>query len=146
MVAVSRDGETAKSLNLPLVPMIDVFMNLLCFFLIAGHFREVERQMESNLPRLGPPHRDDGPLKELWIRIQRGGEPASPAPQIIVQGRPLSRWEDVEASLARYSRAEGARTGDRVILAPDPDAEHGWVMRALGIVQGLGFRDINFRR
>ena len=54
-------------------------------------------------------------------------------------------WDDVEATIARYARIPKAKE-DTVILAPDPDAQHGWVMRILGILNGLEFRNINFKR
>ncbi len=54
MQFINTDEEVNKSLNLPLTPMIDVFVNLLCFFLIGGHFRFAERQLESELPKQPP--------------------------------------------------------------------------------------------
>jgi biopolymer transport protein ExbD len=146
MRVIADDTEVAKSLNLPLTPMIDVFMNLLCFFLIAGHFKEVEREMAANLPKLGPPpFQPARPDRELWIRIRNGGDTEHPSARIIVGDRSLTRWEDVEATLGRYAQIPMARE-DTVILAPELDAEHGWVMRVLGILQELQFRSINFKR
>jgi biopolymer transport protein ExbD len=145
MKFVAADAEL-KSLNLPLVPMIDVFMNLLCFFLIAGHFREVERQLESDLPKLGTIGRSDELLREFWIRIKVGeGSGKTARPRIIVQDKVFTNLDDVEATIARYAQIPKARE-DTVILAPDPDAHAGWVMHILGILNGLQFRNINFKR
>ena len=54
-------------------------------------------------------------------------------------------WDSVEATIARYSQIPKAKE-DTVILAPTIDAQAGWVMRILGILNGLQFRNINFKR
>jgi len=148
MKLFGEDYEVTKSLNLPLTPMIDVFMNLLCFFLVAGHFKEVERQLESDLPKLGTIGRSDELLREFWIRVRvkpGSGSGKNAIPLIIVQDRVFTNWDDVEATIEKYSRIPKAKE-DTVILAPDPDAHSGWVMRILGILNGLKFRNINFKR
>ena len=138
--------EELKSLNLPLVPMINVFMNLLCFFLIAGHFREVEHQLESDLPKLGTIGQSDELLREFWIRIKVGsGTGKNAEPRIWVQDKAFNNMANVEATITRYSQIPKAKE-DTVILAPDPDAHAGWVMEILGILNGLQFRNINFKR
>jgi len=144
MRVIAPDAEVTKSLNLPLTPMIDVFMNLLCFFMVAGHFREVERQLASELPRLGGPS-IPGVDPELWIRIQNGGDAANPVARIEIDGRVRRGWGEVESALAAYGRITRVRAS-AVIIAPDKDAEHGWVLRVLGILQERGFSNINFKR
>jgi biopolymer transport protein ExbD len=144
---IASDGEVAKSLNLPLVPMIDVFMNLLCFFLIAGHFKEVEREIASNLPKEPgvPTWEREIVVPELWVQIKNGGDGSHSVPRVVVDGRLLGTWDDVERTLTLYARVPGLRD-QKVVVAPEPNAEHGWVMRVLGILQEQGFRDIAFKR
>ena len=150
MRVIAPDAEVTKSLNLPLTPMIDVFMNLLCFFLVAGHFKEVERQLESDLPKLGTIGRSDDLLREFWIRVSVGsGVGKDAVARIQVQDKVFlvekDNWDSVEATIARYSQIPKAKE-DTVILAPTIDAQAGWVMRILGILNGLQFRNINFKR
>jgi biopolymer transport protein ExbD len=145
---IQPDKEVNKSLNLPLTPMIDVFVNLLCFFLVGGHFRFVERQLESDLPKLAAPSRELIPklLCETWIRIKNAGTRENPRPLFVVMDKAYTRWQDAEAHLERIIAALPSAKEDPVILAPDLDAEHGWVMKALGACRRLQFQNIEFKR
>ncbi len=145
---IKPDEEVNKSLNLPLTPMIDVFVNLLCFFLVGGHFRFVERQLESDLPKLAAPSKETNPtlLNETWIRIKNQGTKQDPRPLWIVMDKAYSQWDYAERQLERMIAALPAIKKEPVILAPDLNAEHGWVMTALGACHRLQFQNIEFRR
>ena len=146
-IAGGRDRSVLKKAELSLTPMIDVVFLLLIFFMVGMKFKELDRKLEADLPKAGKPLDDDKqpPPSEIWVIIKKAGTAANPVPKVIIDQRPFSDWEEVRNVLARLARAPGAKQ-DPVILAPDADAHHGWVMKVLDFLNQLQFRNINFKQ
>ena len=146
-LAGSGERTVVKKAELSLTPMIDVVFLLLIFFMVGMKFKELDRKLEADLPKAGKPLDDDNqpPPSEIWIMIKNTGTRTSPRPKIIIDQRPFTRFDDVKNTLSRLARAPGARQ-DPVIVAPDDDALHGWVMQILDFLNQLQFRNINFKQ
>ena len=141
------ERSVVKTAKLSLTPMIDVVFLLLIFFMVGMKFKELDRKLEADLPKAGKPLDDDNqpPPSEIWIMLKNSGTASNPRPHIIIDQRPFTNWEDVRSTLARLARAPGARQ-DPVIIAPDDDAEFGWVTTILDFLNQLQFRNINFKQ
>jgi biopolymer transport protein ExbD len=141
------ERRVVKKAELSLTPMIDVVFLLLIFFMVGMKFKELDRKLEADLPKAGKPLDDDNqpPPSEIWILIKNGGTASAPRHRIVIDQRPFTQWEDIRNTLARLARAPGAKQ-DPVIVAPDDDAQHGWVMTVLDYLHQLGFRNINFKQ
>ena len=142
-----RSRSILKKAELSLTPMIDVVFLLLIFFMVGMKFKELDRKLEADLPKVGKPLDDENqpPPSEIWVIIKKAGTAANPRPKVIIDQRPFSDWAEVHSTLERLSRAPGAKQ-DPVIVAPDGDAHHGWVMKVLDSLNQLRFRNINFKQ
>jgi len=137
---------TLSELNM--TPMIDCVFLLLLFFMVGMKFKELDRKLDTDLPKAGKPNpADPTELKtELWIRITvKKGTEAAPQPQYYVDQKPMRDKEHLRSELRRYAALPNALT-DTVIIAPSEDAHHGWVMTALDALHELKFRNINFKQ
>lgn len=56
-----------------MTPMIDVVFQLLIFFMLSAHFREVEGKLFFHLPKRGTAETPASPLEELRIVLCAGG-------------------------------------------------------------------------
>ena len=143
--ARTRNGQTLRRARLALTPMIDVVFLLLVFFMVGMKFRELDRRVEAQLPKQNG-HDPTQPIpRDLWIVIKNQGTAARPEPQVAIDGVVLRGWEAVRARLAHFAATPGGRT-DPVIVAPDDEALHAWVMRVLDYLHQLHFREIRFRK
>ena len=140
-------GDVVKKAELSMTPMIDVVFLLLIFFMVGMKFKELDRKLETDLPKAGePPDKpDEMPPSEIWVMIKNAGTPQSPQFKIIIDQRPFTDWDAVYSTLARLSKGPGAKQ-DPVIIAPDANAHHGWVMKILDFLNQLKFRNINFKQ
>jgi biopolymer transport protein ExbD len=136
------DGKSrVKLTEMNMTPLIDCVFQLLLFFMVGMKFRDLDRQLQANLPKGGSGY--IGP--ELLVDIRNVGTAASPAPRILIDRRPMRDWDAAEVYLRTYARTpEGKDT--QVILAVSDDAAHGWAVRALGILNHLGYRNISIKR
>ena len=141
----SRD--VVKRAELSLTPMVDVVFLLLIFFMVGMKFKELDRKLEADLPKAGKPLDDDNqpPPSEIWVMIKNAGTPSNPRVKVIIDQRPFTNWDDIHNTLARLAKAPGAKQ-DPVIIAPDDDALHGWLMKILDSLNQLQFRNINFKQ
>ena len=141
----SRD--VIKRAELSLTPMVDVVFLLLIFFMVGMKFKELDRKLEADLPKAGKPLDDDTqpPPSEIWVMIKNAGTPSNPRVKVIIDQRPFTNWDDIHNTLARLAKAPGAKQ-DPVIIAPDDDALHGWLMKILDSLNQLQFRNINFKQ
>lgn len=72
-----REIQEEKPLELNMTPMIDVVFQLLIFFMLSMHFKEVEGKLLSQLPKdkgLAPTHQLQPELQEVRIVICAGGD------------------------------------------------------------------------
>jgi biopolymer transport protein ExbD len=65
------DEPATESLNM--TPMIDVVFQLLIFFMLTMHFKEVEGKLLSQLPRQGPGPGEAPRLDDLRVFVCAGG-------------------------------------------------------------------------
>jgi len=141
---LNPDDDTVKKAELSLTPMIDVVFLLLIFFMVGMKFKELDRKLEANLPQQGEDSTDDRLLSEIWVFVK-----ANPAQRnkalIIIDQVPMRDWREAKDKLYRLSKVPGA-TKDPVLLVPDGDAWHGWVMRCLDILHQVGYKNINFKQ
>lgn len=146
-VLEGRGKDIVKRAELSLTPMIDVVFLLLIFFMVGMKFKELDRKLEADLPKAGKPLEDDQqpPPSEIWVMIKKNPATAAPSPKIIIDQRPYTDWDKVYDTLASLAKLPGARQ-DPVIVAPDDDARHGWVMKILDYLNQLQFRNINFKQ
>jgi len=143
----SEKGSSAKKAELSLTPMIDVVFLLLIFFMVGMKFKELDRKLETDLPKAGEPpeKQDEMPPSEIWVIIKNAGTARNPSPKVIIDQRPFTDWDSVYNTLARLSKGPGAKQ-DPVIVAPDGNALQGWVMKILDHLNQLKFRNINFKQ
>ena len=139
--AAQRD--VVRRARLSITPMIDVVFLLLIFFMVGMKYRELDRKLEARLPKTN----GDPPVitPETWVVIKNQGTRAAPRPQVVIDQVVMRDWDQVAARLAHLARLPGART-DPVILAPDDDALHAWVMTALDHLKQERFQNISFRQ
>jgi biopolymer transport protein ExbD len=141
------DRRLMKQMELNMTPMIDCVFQLLLFFMVSMKFKEMDQKLDADLPKAGKTLPDEKTVvpSEIWVMIKNGGTPDAPKPKVIIDQRVMRDWDDALGTLRRLSRAPGARQ-DPVIVAPDDDAQHGWVMKILDYLNQLQFRSINFRQ
>ena len=137
---------TVTKVRLSLTPMIDVVFLLLIFFMVGMTFREQDRKLDTDLPRLGGPDRATSPIPELWIQIDdltkgRG----TPAPRVAIDGSVMRDWHQVYHRLHRLAQVPGNRR-DRVVIDATGSARHGWVMRILDYLRQLDYANISFKQ
>jgi biopolymer transport protein ExbD len=139
-----QDALCVRKARLSLTPMIDVVFLLLVFFMVGMRFIELDTKVEANLPQQGLADRDRPPQNEIWVLVNvKPG--TSDQPQIVVDRVPMRDWAEVRQSFRRLARIPGA-VQTPVLLSPEPEAHHGWVVRTMGILNELGYANICFRR
>ncbi|HUT36193.1 MAG TPA: biopolymer transporter ExbD [Planctomycetota bacterium] len=135
--------------ELNMTPMIDCVFLLLLFFMVGMKFKELDRRLDTDLPKAGKPRPEDPTeLKtELWIRItvKRGTHGYAALPQYTVDQVAMRDAEHLRNTLRRCAAVPGA-VNDPVIMDPSDDAHHGWVMTALDYLHEMRFRSINFKQ
>lgn len=144
--SASRAKKRVTLTEMNMTPMIDCVFLLLLFFMVGMKFKELDRKLDTDLPKEGKPNPADPTTlqTELWIRI--GVRPGTHAhPQYWVDQKPMRDKEHLRATLRQHSLIPGART-DPVIIAPTDDAHHGWVMIAMDYLHEFKFRSINFKQ
>jgi len=134
-----------KRARLSITPMVDVVFLLLIFFMVGMKFRELDRKLEATLPKQGHPEEPPDTIRELWIVIKNQGTHTRPRPKVVIDQVVMKDWDQVHARLTRLAQIPGARA-DTVILAPDDDALHAWVMKALDCLNQLHFQRISFKQ
>ncbi|MBM4030430.1 MAG: hypothetical protein FJ291_01435 [Planctomycetes bacterium] len=81
--------------------------------------------------------------REFRILIKPGGTKAQPAPEFAVNGTPARDLaEAIKALEGLAAKHNGLDVP--VVLDPDDDAQHGWVMKVLDELHRLKFRTISF--
>jgi len=169
------ERKTVKAVQLNMTPMIDCVFLLLLFFMVGAKFKELDRKLDTDLPKAGKPNpkdKDTELFQEIWIQIapKRGpdGQP------IVVQvpavrfdgstlvgsdGRPVyESWQlpyykvnnvpvKDESGLREKLRglARPDSLKDPVIIDVTDNSQHGWVMTALDYLNQFGFKNINFK-
>ena len=136
--------------ELNMTPMIDCVFLLLLFFMVGMKFKELDRRLDTDLPKTGKPNPSDPTdLKtELWVRIAVKASSKGTGkllPQYYVDQRPMRDKEHLRTTLRQCSGVPGAKD-DPVILAPADDAQHGWLVTAMDYLREFGFKSINFKQ
>ena len=137
---------TVTRVRLSLTPMVDVVFLLLIFFMVGMTFREQDRRLATDLPRLGEADGPTSHIGELWIEVDdltkgRG----TPAPRVAIDGSPMSNWRQVYHRLHRLAQVPANRR-DRVVIDATGSARHGWVMRILDYLRQLDYTNISFKQ
>jgi len=143
-----RKRTVAPLVELSLTPMIDVVFLLLIFFMVGMRFRVDDRELAAPLPRAGPPPTvQTPPLPEIWIslHVQEGTRP-NPQPRIVIDQLPVTTWAQAHGVLARLAQMPGAAETYRVIIAPDDDVPHDWVVTTLDHLHRTGYTHIAFKQ
>jgi len=132
--------------RLQVTPMIDVVFLLLAFFMLGMQFRVIDRELEAALPR-GASRPGSAPVEELRIRITTDGTAAVPArPRVVIDQLSLTHWGQVYHTLRRLAEAPGARATYQVVIAPEDDVPHDWVMRVFDYLKLLGYTRIGLSK
>ena len=135
--------------ELNMTPMIDCVFLLLLFFMVSMKFKELDRKLDTDMPKTGKPNPNDPNtlVTELWIRIavKRGTEGPNAQPQYYLDQKPMGSKEELRAALARHAAIPGVRK-DPVILAPTEEAHHGWVLTAMDYLHEFKYKSINFKQ
>jgi biopolymer transport protein ExbD len=123
--ARSTDTDTGMDMT----PMIDTVFNLLIFFLVAGSFQQMEREMHIALPAA----RTAGPismaLREIVVNVDAQG-------RMVVAGKSLDAPE-----LDRMIRdAVAANPEQKVTVRGDRAVAYAHVVRVLDVCKGAGIR------
>ena len=133
-----------KLTELNMTPMIDCVFLLLLFFMVATKFKEIDRRIEAQMPKV-PITTVRPPTNELFIAIKNAGTAEAPRPRLLLDGRPMLNWAALRTALRDHAAIPGG-TRDTVILVPADDAAHGWVMNALDLLTEFGYRNVSFKR
>ncbi|MBM4030429.1 MAG: hypothetical protein FJ291_01430 [Planctomycetes bacterium] len=151
MALIQKDRRKKVSVSeMNMTPLIDIVFQLLLFFMVGMKFKELDRKLETDLPKAGKPKPED-PLiikNELWIKISvKAGTEAdpNPKPHYVVDQKVMADAAHLRRTLAAASRLPGAKE-DPVILDPRDEAHHGWIMTAMDYLREYGFKSINFKQ
>ena len=144
----TRAREVIKRAELSLTPMIDVVFLLLIFFMLGMEFRAMDRELGAELPHRGDtPDDHRPPLIEVWIQIGiQDRAAAQPQPRVVVDGRPLTTWRQVYSHLHELTQIPSATETYQVIVAPDDDVPHEWVMKVLDYLKKLRYANVAFKQ
>ncbi len=149
-------GEDAK---LQMTPMIDIVFQLLIFFFVVTRFRIPEGELEAYLPQeAGPPDQLTVAEIEPEIRVTirtRGGDPeAEPTYEVTrapddgididVDRTVLGGLRTLQQEIIKHAQDPDVRENVPVILEVEPGVKYRWVIKALSICRGEGFREVNF--
>lgn len=144
---VSDDGEA----DLNLIPLLDLVLQLMMFFIIVANFAEQETNTGVKLPFAASatlPPKDMGDT--LFVNIDNDGS-------MIVAGRdaPLRGVPEMEYYLkteaqhaVEAARARGDHSGvlnTEVVIRAHRDCDFRPVYEVLRICKGVGFRKFNLR-
>ncbi len=94
-------------------------------------------------PAGGEPPKAGALPNELRIAIKVAGTKTQPLPLYSVNGRPAKDLPEAVKMLEDVAARPGG-LAIPVVLQPDDDAQHGWVMKVLDELHRLKFRTINF--
>ncbi len=157
----------------PMTPMIDIVFQLLIFFMLSMHFKDVEGKLLSQLPRHGVRPEETPPVVPLEVRIVlcAGGDPRAHAAdkkrhqgeakagdpcRVRVEGFDLGEVRRTEgaddrrgANRAVY-RAVGAKVrellppGAAVVIDADGEVPYEHVVGAVNACKEAGVERIEF--
>jgi biopolymer transport protein ExbD len=137
--------EIIKRAELSLTPMVDVVFLLLIFFMVGMKIRVVEREIHARLPGTG--QAVGRPLDYLRVRVKaQEVSEAHRGPRIIIDGIAATDWPRVRGTFRRLARIPGATQTIHVVIDPDDDVPHDWVIRVLDSVRESGYQNIAFQR
>jgi biopolymer transport protein ExbD len=144
---VGKKGrEIVKRAELSLTPMVDVVFLLLIFFMVGLKFKEIDRELPADLPKQGLPEKRP-PEPEIHIVITaQDAAAADPQPKIIVDGLPLTDWSKVYQILHQFAQMPAATETYHMVVAPDDEVPHDWVIRVLDYLNRLNYSKIYFRQ
>lgn len=128
-----RGARVRDEPELNVIPLVDVFLLLLIFFMLTTTFMRPS-QIAIRLPEAGVKSDVPAEQKELEISVTRKGE-------FRVNGRALvdSRPETLEAAIRKVMPEVVER---HVTLSADGRASHQDVVTAMDVVGRLGFAEV----
>jgi biopolymer transport protein ExbD len=129
----------------PMTPMIDCIFQLLLFFLLTPSFSANEGYLTTNLPQSEGPNA--GVQKHLE-RIKIGLEAEEPNSEnvSITLNDTQSLGDNFEGLLSALQafRAQGIAADHPVLIAPNMDVRHKWVVAAFDMAVAARFTNIQF--
>ncbi len=118
-----------ESLELQLLPLIDVVFLLLIFFLMGTTFIELLDKLDIQLPPSKVASRQE--RRNNLLEMSATGE-------IFLNGASTT-IDDLEAALVRISEGKGSKT---VVIKADRRVTHGDVVQVMGLCQKAKLLDI----
>lgn len=119
----------AEAPALDMTPMVDCIFNLVVFFLIAGAFQQVEREMNVALPFANSAVPMSSALRELVINIDTEG-------RTIVNGRPIE-FGALQTLVARLVKEN---PDQKVSVRGDRTTAYANVVRVLDLCKASGIQ------
>ena len=135
----TRAIEEFAAPEIMLIPLVDVILMLLTFFLLGTNFKQAQGMLESHLPTAGGPGpRGLAGREELVIRCTM--PPGHQFPVYRLGDVSYPTVGDLEAALALFRT-----TPDQpVTIDPDPTAPYERVLWVLNSCVKLGFTTVAF--
>ncbi len=125
-------GQALGSINVSLMPLLDVIFLLVIFFLVATRFAEEEREMDVLLPDASEAQPLTSKPGELFININRQG-------QYYVTGKVLTLEELQPVLRTAYVNNPGQVSA---IIRADERCAYGYVIAAKNACLKAKIRDI----
>jgi len=140
-------------IDLPIVPLVDVLMQLLIFFMCGTKFRSLDGKMLSYLPKNGS-ITDDDPvvnprLDEVRIKLVYD-EHAPLGTKLFIkrygtEERPVADWKTLSREVGKYSRQIKSNNLEiPFIIDPEPKIPAQSLVYALDACRDAGVEDVRF--
>ncbi len=139
-----RRAEPAR-MQPPMTPMIDCIFQLLLFFILTPSFTAGEGYLTTNLPQSEGPNA--GVQKHLErIKIGLEGEEPNSENVSITLNDTQSLGDNFGGLLSNLEafRAQGIAPDHPVLIAPNMDVRHKWVVAAFDMAVAARFTNIQF--
>jgi biopolymer transport protein ExbD len=133
--------------NPPLVPLIDVFLFLIIFFLLSCQFHQSEGTIPANLPSsLSGLNDGSGTFKGEPIRVTLKPNPGD-AQSVIIEIRDTGKKPSNMVELFTYLAGQRARYGGEqteipVVIKPLQGVRWGFVVDAFNQAVRAGFKEV----
>lgn len=137
--------EDPPKMQPPMTPMIDCIFQLLLFFLLTPSFSANEGYLTTNLPQAEGPNMG---LQKHLERVKIGLEAVDPSSENVSitlnDTQSLGdNFAGLFGALDAY-RDQGIAADHPVLIAPNMDVRHKWVVRAFDMAVAARFTNIQF--
>ncbi|HLG19302.1 MAG TPA: biopolymer transporter ExbD [Bdellovibrionota bacterium] len=120
-----------RSAEINLIPLIDLFLNILVFFIVTTTFASTESFFFVDLPEASAAGQA-GERKLVWINVGSAGE--------ISVDRKIVTMEELKANLETIPAEKRATIP--VVIRADRESKHGSVVTVIDLVRQQGLQNV----